>query len=235
MSFIFLEHEQHHQTNSSIMKRIPQQNFGEYEVALVNLSFYDTFFNINPNFGNDQITINNEVVEIRPGLYTFEQLSDYLEFVTGSSHVSLKPHSMYNRLVLQLKNGAEVFLSHGMAKFLGFDPGRYVDEETLGQHNPQISMGNDKLRLHLNIASNTLNSTTKLFEDTSQVIYGCEINTKPGTLVVKEPNTPFFIPCKSSTFDNIHVWLTNQDNEPLDFVEPKWGLTLALRLKKSAL
>ena len=69
---------------------------GPWEIALVSANLWNSFFNIAAEFSNNKIAYTNNtptkfIITIPGGLYTIEQLNDFLHLLDSLNHLVLLP------------------------------------------------------------------------------------------------------------------------------------------------
>ena len=87
--------------------------------------------------------------------------------------------------------------------------------------NPPTIENVEKVNVHCNLVNNKIQTESRL-------LYSFTPRSAIGHLESPKIYFPIWKTTRSTTIDEIRVWLTNQQNEPLDF-EDNWSVTIQLR------
>ena len=118
-------------------------------MALANLSIYQTWKNIKSAYNNNKFKISaptwNDTFDLPDGSYSIEDIQDYFEFIikkhetlTENPPVQIYPNKIKNRIVFKIKTGDKLeLLSSETMKLLGSTK-KDVDQDKDGEDVPKL-------------------------------------------------------------------------------------------------
>ena len=124
-----------------------------------------------------------------------------------------------------------IVLANAMRQVIGFSAGTYpaapqaTTYSVNGQTIPQISQ-----ILAYNVNLNTV--TTSFFNSSPSTIFIGSPNVGFGELINAQPNNLIWYRCIDSIFPEIVVELTDQDNNPLNLLDPQMVITLYFKKRR---
>lgn len=191
-----------------------------YELAVIGLETYNSYPNvtssINGNFRYSDGT-NWYTIVLPTGSYEVKSIATYiLDNLVGSARGGITFVEEYAQLKVSIKlaRGCQVDFSYpnSVNYILGFDPkivsgdGKHYGENIVNINNVNT------LFVNCNVIGNSYSNGK-----TISSIYGFSPNVSPGFKIIKEPTTPIYLPVTSSVMDAITVWITDQDNNLINF------------------
>ena len=114
-----------------------------------------------------------------------------------------------------------------MGVILGFNPGTYPPTPLTSEYQfnspfaPQVSPV-------LNVNVNCNLTTASYFNTSPQVIYCFTPNVSYGSLITITPPFLTYFKCSDSLFNQIDIFLTDQNNQPLQVLDPNFVAQLYL-------
>ena len=118
-------------------------------MALVKLSIYYTWKNINSKYNNSKFKISaptwNETFNLPGGSYSISDIQDYFEFIlkkhetwTENPQIQISPNRIENRIVFKIKPGYKLeLLTSETMKLLGSTK-KVVDKNKNGENVPKL-------------------------------------------------------------------------------------------------
>ena len=215
-----------------------------YELALVGLSTYYSFPNIDKN--NNKIIIestNGKIADVHTirlpkGCYELTEINDRITFLMswekGKAKVEVKDDAVTLRSLLFVKEKGWLVKFNGndsLGRVLGFTGEEYgyqIDDK--GHPFPHTSenivniLSVNSILIHCDII------TGSMVDGMMQpVLFHCSPNVAPGNKIVSEPVNPIYLPVSNDVINEINIWVTDQDNNLLDLQEEKIVITLHMR------
>ena len=204
---------------------------GQKSVALSNLSIYYTWRNTKSSYKNNKFKISaptwSDEFELPDGSNSISDNQDYFEYILKkhSESVDDPPIEIFvsknkNRIIFKIKNGYYLeFLSLETMKLLGSTKSKITGEKN-GKNVPHLEVV-ELVLIHCNIVDNTC-------QQNSRILYTFVPNKPFGSLLEISPPNHIFLKTFSSQFQEIKVWFTDQNNNPLE-VEDKISITLIIK------
>ena len=192
-------------------------------ISLSHLSLYYTWKNFLSKYNNvtceyTHIPSNTLVkITIPDGSYSVRDLNNYIHHVMSSNNhvnsdesfgINIYANPVYNRITIKVSNDYEFNIIDGLRQTLGFSQSPLTNGDFNGEDTPQIEKVNNVL-VHCNLVNN------RVVNDSS-VIHSFVPNNSFGSILSISPNYPFWHNTRNASFKDIEVWLTDQNNEPLD-------------------
>ena len=199
---------------------------GEKVIALSNLSIYYTWKNIKSSYNNNKSKIStltwNDEFELPDGSYSVSDIQDYFEYILkkhGESvdkpSVQIYVNKIENRVTFKIKNGYSLeLLTPETRKLLG------STKDKNGENVPHLEI-TEVVLVHCNIVNND-------YQQDSRVLHTFVPNKPFGSLLEISPTNHMFLKTFNSEYDEIVVWFTDQNSQPLE-IEHKINLTMVVK------
>ena len=189
-------------------------------VALSNLSIYYTWRNIKGLYNDNKFKISaptwSDEFELPDGSYSISDIQDYFEYILKKP-IEIFGSKHENRITFKIKNGYYLeLLTPEEMKLL-----RSTESKITGEKNGENVLHLEVVEvvlIHSNIADNSYQQNSRIF-----------VPNKPfGSLLESSLPNHIFLKTFNSEFQEIKVWFTDQNNNPLE-VEDKLNITLIIR------
>ena len=198
-------------------------------VALSNLSIYYAWRNIKSSYKNDKFKIYaptwSDEFELPDGSFSISDIQDYFEYILKKHSESDPPIEIFvskneNRITFKIKNGYYLeLLTPETMKILGSTESKITGEKNC-ENVPHLEVV-ELVLIHCNIVDNS-------YQQNSRILYTF-VPIKPfGSLLEISPPNHIFLKTLNSEFQEIKVWFTDQNNNPLE-VEDKINITLIIK------
>ena len=201
-------------------------------IALSNLSIYYTWKNIKSSYNNNKFetsapTWNNEF-ELPDGSYSVSNIQDYFEYILKTKHeedidkpsVQIYVNKIENRITFKIKNRYTLeLLTPKTMKLLGSTKNKITKDKN-GENVPHLEITEITL-VHCNIVNND-------YQQDSRVLYTFVPNKPFGSLLEISPTNHIFLKTFNSEYDEIIVWFTDQNSQPLE-IEDRLNLTMVVK------
>ena len=204
---------------------------GQKSVALSNLSIYYTWRNIKSSYKNNKFKIStptwSDEFELSNGSYSVSDIQDYFEYILKkhSESVDDPPIEIFvskneNRITFKIKNEYyPELLTPETMKLLGSTESKITGEKD-GENVPHLEVV-ELVLIHCNVVDNS-------YQQNSRILYTF-VQKKPfGSLLEISSSNHTFLKRFNSEFQEIKVWFTDQNNNPLE-VEDKINITLIIK------
>ena len=209
------------------------------EVALVRLETFNSFPNIKENVNNELRyspdngttwkdllfdTGSYEIVDINIEIARQMTNNGDYDAINNESYINVLIFS--SRIIVIIKNDRYKVDFGGrksIGKLLGF-PSIILDEgyhksSNLVDINPITS-----IFVHIDIVSGSFLNGSK-----SQIIYTFAPAVKPGAKIIEKPSPHEYLPISQSMISKVRIWLTDEDNMPVDNKGEDLIVRLAIR------
>jgi|SRR5882757_5566233 len=213
----------------------------KYEVALVRLETYNSIPNIKKDVNNvfryspDNGTTWKEII-FDTGSYELDDINNEIErqmvvkgdydVLNNESYINITGNTAELKTILTIKNNMyKVKFSgkHNMQKLLGFTPVNL----NYGYHkSPNIVDISSVISILVNLS---IVSGSFLNGSNAQIIYTFAPAVRPGAKIIEAPSPHEFLPISLSMIDNIRIWLTDQNQKPIDNRGENLVVRLAIR------
>ena len=189
-----------------------------------------TWRNIKNSYKNNKFKISaptwSDEFELPDGSYSISDIQDYFEYILKEHCESVDdpPIEIFvskneNRITFKIKNGYYLeLLTPEKMKLLGSTESKITGEKN-GENVPHLEIV-ELVLIHCNIVNNN-------YQQNSRMLYTFVPNKPFGSLLEISPSSHIFIKTINSEFQEIKVWFTDQNNNPLE-VEDKINITLKL-------
>ena len=197
----------------------PDLRFGEKVIALSNLSLYYTWKNIKSTYNNKKIKISaptwNDEFELPDGSYSISDIQDYFEYILkkhgediDKPSVQIFVNKTENRVTFKIKNGYSLeLLTPETMKLLGSTENKITKDKN--RENVRHLEITEVILIHCNIVNID-------YQQHSRVLYTFVPNKPFGSLLEISPTNHIFLKTFNSDYDEIKVWFTDQNSQPLE-------------------
>ena len=217
---------------------------GKKVIALSNLSIYYTWKNIKSSYNNNKFKISgptwNDEFELSDGSYSVSDIQDYFEYILKKKHgedihsdsdsdtdtntnklsVQINLNKIENRVTFKIKNGYSLeLLTPETMKLLGSTENKITKDKN-GENVPHLEI-TEVVLVHCNIVDND-------YQQDSRVLYTFVPNKPFGSLLEISPTNHIFLKTFNSEYDEIKVWFTDQNSQPLE-TEDRINLTMVIK------
>ena len=161
------------------------------------------------------------------GLYSVSDIQNYFEYIlkkhgenVDEPSVQIYINKIGNRVTFKIKNryALELLTSETM-KLLGTTENKITKDKN-GENVPHLEI-TEVVLVHCNIVNND-------YQQDSRVLYTFVPNIPFGSLLEISPKNHIFLKTFSSEFQDIRVWFSDQNCQPLE-IEDRINLTLVIK------
>ena len=154
-------------------------------------------------------------------------IQHYFEYIlkkhgenTNKPSVQIYVNKIENRVTFKIKNrySLELLTSETM-KLLGSTKNKITKDKN-GENVPHLEI-TEVVLVHCSMVHND-------YQQDSRVLYTFVPNKSFGSLLVIPPSNHIFLKTFNSEYDEIIVWFTNQNSQPLE-IEDKINLTMVIK------
>ena len=203
---------------------------GQKSVALSNLSIYYTWRNIKSSYKNNKFKISAptwiDEFELPDRSYSISDVQDYFDYILKKHSESVDDPLIEicvskneNRITFKIKNGYYLeLLTPETMKLLGSTESKLTGEKN-GENVPHLEVV-ELVLMHCNIVNS--------YQQNSRIFYTFVPNKTFGSLLEISPSNHIFLKAFNSEFQEIKVWFTDQNSNPLE-VEDKINITLIIK------
>ena len=200
-------------------------------IALSNLSIYYTWNNIKSSYNNNKFKISsptwNEEFTLPDGSYSISDIQDYFQYILEKHRENIDKPSMQiyvnkikNRITFKIKKGYVLeLLTKETMKLLGSTKNKITKDKN-GENVPYLGI-TEVILVHCNMVNND-------YQHDSQVLYTFVPNKSFGSLLDISPSNHVFLKTFNSEYDEIVVWFTDQNSEPLK-IKNRINLTMVIK------
>ena len=192
---------------------------GEKIIALSNLSIYYTWKNIKSSYNNNKFKISaptwNDKFELPDGSYSVSDIQDYFEYILkkhgediDKPSVQIYVNKIENRVTFKIKNGYSLELLTPETMKLLESTKNKITKNKNGEDVPNLEI-TEVVLVHCNIVNND-------YQQDSRVLYTFVPNKPFGSLLEISPKNHIFLKTFNSQYDEIKVWFTDQNSQPLE-------------------
>ena len=169
----------------------------------------------------------NDKFELPDGLYSVSDIQDYFEYIfkkqgenSDKPSVQIYVNKTENRITFKIKNGYSLeLLTPETMKLLGSTKNKITKDEN-GENVPYLEI-TELVLVHCNIVNNN-------YQQDSSVLYTFVPNKPFGSLLEISPTNHIFLKTLNSEYDEIKVWFTDQNSQPLE-IEDRTNLLLTIK------
>lgn len=218
----------------------------DWEFALVHMSLWYNFYNVSATLGNNVLKYSHNsgsnwtTVTFLDGLYNVSTLNSYLQQqIENNGHTvnKLKLLANYSLLKTQVYIEAgsnfQIDLQSSVSSFhafMGFDSGIYTTAGfTTAQSIANITNDINTLEVHSSIVDQeyTYENGRK-----SDIIFTMSPNEAPGSLMIRIPTNPIYLPVSSNYIESIKLKITDDRNNVISFNGEHTTFVIHLRTRK---
>ena len=204
---------------------------GEKVIALSKLSIYYTLKNIKSSYNNNKFKISaptwNKEFKLPAGSYYVSDIQDYFEYILKKHEENIdKPsiriyvNKIENRITFKIKNGYCLeLLTKETMKLLGSTENK-INKDKNEQNVPHLEI-TEVVLVHCNMVNND-------YHQDSRILYNFVPNKSFGSLLDISPSNHIFLKTFNSEYDEIDVWFTDQNSQPLE-IEDRINLTMVIK------
>ena len=148
------------------------------------------------------------------GSYSISDIQDYFEYIlkkhrgrVDNPSIEIHVNKIENRVTFKIKNGCYLeLLTPETMKLLGSTESK-ITEDKIGDNVPHLEIG-ELVLIHCNVVNNN-------YQQNSRTLYTFVRNKPFGSLLEISPPNHIFLKKFNSEFQEIKVWFTDQNNNPL--------------------
>ena len=197
-------------------------------IALSNLSVYYTWKNIKSSCNNNKFKISaptqNDEFELPDGSCSMSDIQDYFEYILKEHGEDIDKPSIHiyankieNRVTFKIKDGYSLELLTSETVKLHGSTKNKITKDKNGENVPHLEI-TEVVLVQCNIVNND-------YQQDSRVLYTFVPNRPFGSLLEISPTSHIFLKTFSSEYDEIKVWFTDQNSQPLE-IEDRINLTM---------
>ena len=198
---------------------------GEKIIALSDISICCTWRNIKSPYNNNKFKISaptwNDKIELPDGSYSVSNIQDYFEYDLENHgenidkpSVKIYVDKIENKITFEIKSGYSLeLLTPEIMKLLGSTENKTIKDKN-GKNVLHLET-KEVVLIHCNIVNND-------YQHDSRVLYTF------GSLLEISPTNHIFLKTFNSEFQNIEVWFTDQNSQPLE-IGDRINLTLVIK------
>ena len=204
---------------------------GENIIALSNFSICYTWKGIKNSYNKNKFKISaptwNDKFELPNGSYSVSDIQDYFEYIlkkqeenTDKPSVHIYVNKIKNRVTFKIKDGYSLeLLTPETMKLIGSTQNEITKDKN-GENVPHLEI-TELVLVHCNIVNND-------YQQDSRVLYTFVPNKPFGSLLEISPTNHIFLKAFNSEYDEIIVWFTDQNSQPVE-IEDRINLTLLIK------
>ena len=201
------------------------------KIELSNLSIYYTWKKIRTSYNNNKFKISaptcNDKLELPDRSYSVSDIQDYFEYILKKhgeniDNPSLKIYlnKIENRITFRIRNGYSLgLLRPETMKSLGSTENKITKDKN-GENVPHLEITKGVL-VHCNIVNND-------YQQDLRVLYTFVPNKPFDSLLEISVTYHIFLKTFNSEFQDIEVWFTDQNSQPLE-IEDRINLTMVIK------
>ena len=203
---------------------------GKKVIALSNLSIYYTWKNIKGSYNNNKSKISapawNDEFELPDGSYSASDIQDYFEYILKKHGEDIDKLSVWiyvnkieNRVTFKIKNGYSLeLLTPETMKLLESSKNNLTKDKNY-ENVPHLQI-TEVVLIHCNIVNNDYQQDSRIYTS---------VPNKPfGSLLEISPTNHIFLKTFNSEYNEIIVWFTDQNSQPLE-IEHRINLTMVIK------
>ena len=233
MDTIFLNSENSKTSEPHILKlKLTDKldlRIGEKVITLSNLRIYYTWKNVKSSYNNNKFKISaptwNEELTLPDGSYSMSDIQDYFEYIlkkhrenTDKPSIQIYINKTENRITFKIKKEYSLeLLTKETMKLLGSTKNE-IDENDENVPHLEIT---EVVLVHCNMVNND-------YQQDSRVLYNFVSHKSFGSLLDISPSNHIYLKTFNSEYDEIVVWLTDQNSKPLE-TEDRINLTIVIK------
>ena len=204
---------------------------GEKSIALSNLSIYYTLKSIKRSYNNNKFKISaptwNDKFELPDGSNSVSYILVYFEYIfknhgksVDKPSVQIYVNKIENRITFKTKDGYSLELLTSETMKLLESTENKITKDKYGENAPHLEI-TEVVLVHCNIVHNDCHQDSRVLDTF--------VPNKPfGSLLEISPTNHVFLKTLNSKYQNIEVWFTDQNSQPLE-IEDRINLTLVIK------
>ena len=168
----------------------------------------------------------NDKFELPDGSYSVSDIQDYFEYIlkrygenTDNPSVQIYVNKIENRVTFKIKNGYRLELLSLETMKLPRNTENKTTRDKNGKNVPHLEI-TEVVLVHCDIVNND-------YQQGSRVLYTFVPNKSFGSLLKISPANHVFLKAFNLEYDEIQVWLTDQNSQPLE-IEDRINLTMVI-------
>ena len=191
----------------------------EKSITLSNLSIYYTWKNTKSSYNNNKFKISaptwNDGFELPDGSYSLLDIQGYSKYIfkkhgenIDDPSIRIYVNKIENRITFKIKTGYYLeLLTPETMKLLGSTENKITKDKTKCKNVPHLEI-TEVVLVHCNIVNNH-------YQQDSKVLYTYVPNEPFGNLLEISSKNHTFLKTFNSEFQEINVWFTDQNSQPL--------------------
>ena len=187
--------------------------------------------NIKSSYNNKKIKISaqtwNDKLELPDGLYSASDIQDYFEYILKKHGEDINKPSVQiyvnkngNRVTYKIKNGYSLELVTPETVKLPGSTENKITKDKNGENVPHLVV-TEVVLVHCDIVNTD-------YQQDSRVLYMFVPNKPFGSLLEISSTNHIFLKTFNSEYEEIKVWFTDQNSQPLEIEERK-NLTMVIK------
>ena len=204
---------------------------GEKIIALSNFSIYYTWKSIKSSYNKNKFKISaptwRDKFKLPDRSYSVSDIQGYFKYILKrhgedicKPSVQIYVNKTENRVTFKIKNGYSLeLLTPETMKLLGSTENKITKDKNC-QNGPYLEI-TEVVLVHCNIVNND-------YQQDSRVLYTFVPNKPFGSLLEISPTNHIFLKTFNSEYDEIKVWFTDQNSQPLE-IEDRINLTMVIK------
>lgn len=211
-----------------------------YEAALLSIDTFNSFPNVTDENNELKYTTDDgatwKIIKLAKGSYELSSINDeiqrqmvangdYESNTTDQFYVTITANVSTLKSIVEVTNQRVQVDLGTVGPTLGFPAGKVLE---YGYHeSPSIV---DIMKINSILVKVDIISGSYVNGSQSPVIYSFYPNVAPGRKIVERPSPSLiYYPVNRREIDSIRVWLTDQDNRPIDFRGERVTVRLCIR------
>ena len=204
---------------------------GEKIIALSNLSIYYTWKNIKSSYNNNKFKISaptwNDKFELPDGSYSVSDIQHYFEYIlknngenNDKASIHIHVNKIKNRVTFKIKDAYSLELLTPETMKLLESTKNKITKDKNGENVSHLEI-TEIVLVHCNIVNND-------YQKDSRVLYTLVPNKPFDSILEISPTNHIFLKTFNLEYDEIIVWLTDQNSQPLE-IEDQINLTMVIK------
>ena len=204
---------------------------GKKVIASSNLSIYYTWKNMKSSYNSNKFKVSaptwNDKFELPDDSYSVSDIQDHFKYILkkhgediDKPSVQIYVNKIENRVTFKIKNGYSLeLLTPKTMKLLGSTKNKITTDKH-GENVPHLEI-TEVVLVHCNIVNNDC-------QKDSRILYTFVPDIPFGSLLEISPTNHIFLKTFNSECDEIKVWFTDQNSQPLE-TEDRINLTIVIK------
>ena len=187
--------------------------------------------NIKSSYNNKKFKISaqtwNDKLELPDGLYSASDIQDYFEYILKKHGEDINKPSVQiyvnkngNRVTYKIKNRYSLELLTPETMKLLANTENKITKDKNGENVPHLEI-KEVVLVHCDTVNND-------YQQDSRVLYMFVPNKPFGSLLEISPTNHIFLKTFNSEYEEIKVWFTGQNSQPLE-IEDRKNLTMVIK------